>query len=56
MGTRLEPGKSHHELRITLSAVGLEEEQAQLQQAALILEDLGMEGDLENAQAALADR
>lgn len=56
VGARLELGRSHYELGITLSEMGLEEGQTQLQQAMLIFKELGAEGELEKAQAALADR
>ena len=56
VGARLELGKSHYELGITLSEMGLEEGQTELQQAILIFKELGVEGELEKAQAALAGR
>jgi class 3 adenylate cyclase/predicted ATPase len=51
--SRLELGKSCYELGVTLSAMGAEEWQAQLQHAAQIFEELGVEGELQKARAAL---
>jgi predicted ATPase/class 3 adenylate cyclase len=56
VGARLELGKSHYELGITLSEMGLVEGQEELHQAVLIFEELGVEGELEKTRAALADR
>ena len=53
MGNKLELGKSHYELGVTLSAMGLEEGREQLQQAVQIFEELGVEGELEKAREAL---
>ncbi len=55
IGNKLELGKSHYELGITLSAMGLEEGRAQLENAIQIFDELGVEGELEKARAALAD-
>ena len=54
IGNKLESGKSHYELGITLSAMGLEEGRVQLESAIQIFEELGVEGELEKARAALA--
>ncbi len=53
-GNKLEVGKSHSELGITLAAMGQEEGREQLQRAVHIFGELGVEGELERAQAALA--
>jgi len=53
MENRLELGRSHYELGLTLSAMGLEEGREQLQKAVRIFEELGVEGELEKARAAL---
>ena len=54
-GNRLELGRSTYELGLTLAAMGLDEGRQRLQQAVQIFEELGVEGDLEKARAALAD-
>lgn len=50
---KLELGKSTYELGLTLSAMGLEEGQERLREAVQIFEELGVEGELEKARAAL---
>jgi predicted ATPase/class 3 adenylate cyclase len=52
---RLELGRSTYELGLTLAAMGLDEGRKRLQQAVQIFEELGVEGELEKARAALAD-
>ena len=54
-GNRLELGRSAYELGLTLAAMGLDEGRKQLRQAAQIFKELGVEGELEKARAALAD-
>ncbi|MDY7076742.1 MAG: tetratricopeptide repeat protein, partial [Chloroflexota bacterium] len=53
VGNKLELGKSYYELGVTLSAMKLEEGRERLQQAIEIFEELGVEGELERARAAL---
>jgi hypothetical protein len=53
IGNKLELGKSHYELGITLAGAALEEAKEQLQEAVRIFEDLGVERELDKAQAAL---
>jgi len=55
MENKLELGRSTYELGLTLSAMGLEEGRERLQKAVRIFEELGVEGELEKARAALAD-
>jgi class 3 adenylate cyclase/tetratricopeptide (TPR) repeat protein len=54
IGNKLEMGKSHYELGLTLSAMGLAEGRVQLETAIQIFQELGVEGELEKARAALA--
>jgi predicted ATPase len=56
VGNKLELGKSYYELGIALSAMGVEDGRAQLQRAVQIFEELGVEGELEKARTALANR
>ena len=55
IGNQLELGKSHYELGVTLSGVGLEAGREQLQRAIQIFEELGVEGELDKVRAALGD-
>ena len=54
-GNRLELGRSCYELGLALTALGLEEGLERYQEAAHIFAALGVVGELERAQAALAD-
>ncbi len=56
VGSKLELGKSYYELGITLSAMGLDARRAgreRLQDAVRMFEELGVEGELEKARAAM---
>jgi len=58
VGSNLELGKSYYELGVTLSAMGLDARRAgreRLQDAVRMFEELGVEGELEKARAALGE-
>ena len=56
MGNKLELGRSMYELGLALSTTDEEQARKQLQSAAQIFKELGMERELEKARAALAER